>query len=350
MAALAGLSKQLHHHFFLSGSSRCLASVVGSVNASRAPEILAELPGYVVVNKPHGLSLRSLVAWIRQTFPDLKGMALSQTQGQLEAASSGAVLVATSRRTALAVRELRERHRFAELYTAIVRGRLMLRDTIRIERRLCQPSEGSSAWRIAGRRIEGREACTLIRGLYHGHFNGEPCTLVKMRPVTTCRQQLRLHCVAIGHPIVGDVLHEADRRLDFCFERPVEAPRLMLHCVQLRVPSIERPVDRDADITASDTLTPMLDVGSITPDAQCAQDEQDSMSLMSDAAVAGSTRKLRALDCWDSFAGGLADGILDDSHWDSHPNPRRSPGPPFGPADWDERTRRFEQRAAGENG
>merc|ERR1712048_1044503 len=123
-----------------------------------------------------------------------------------------------------------------ELYTAIVRGRLPLHDVVCCNTCLCKPSEGSTAWRLAGSRREGREACTLVRGLRHGVYEGEPCTLVELRPVTNHAQQLRLHCVALGHPVIGDEVHDADRRLDFRFEAPLQAPRLMLHCRVLRVP------------------------------------------------------------------------------------------------------------------
>ncbi|OLQ15625.1 hypothetical protein AK812_SmicGene98 [Symbiodinium microadriaticum] len=47
--------------------------------------------------------------------------------------------------------------------------------------------------------------------------SGEVCTLVYARPVTRLPQQLLLHSAALGHPVVGDRLHDADRRLDFRF-------------------------------------------------------------------------------------------------------------------------------------
>lgn len=56
-------------------------------------------------------------------------------------------------------------------------------------------------------------------------------TKLRLHPRTGRRHQLRLHCLALGHPIVGDVTY-ADPRL-FGSDR---APRMMLHALSLRVP------------------------------------------------------------------------------------------------------------------
>jgi len=150
--------------------------------------------------------------------------------------ASGATFAATSWAVALEADSLWEKKQAVEVYTAILRGRLRLGDIMRLHRRICRPSEGSIAWRLAGSFSEGREATTLVHGIRWGDLGGEPCTLAELRPVTCCPQQLRLHCVALGHPIVGDELHDADRRLDWRFPGQLAAPRLMLHCWHLRVP------------------------------------------------------------------------------------------------------------------
>jgi tRNA pseudouridine32 synthase/23S rRNA pseudouridine746 synthase len=51
-------------------------------------------------------------------------------------------------------------------------------------------------------------------------------TRVELEPLTGRSHQLRVHLLAIGHPIVGDALYGADD----------EAPRLMLHATQLDLP------------------------------------------------------------------------------------------------------------------
>jgi hypothetical protein len=56
--------------------------------------------------------------------------------------------------------------------------------------------------------------------------DGRPVTKLILRPSTGRRHQLRLHCVCLGHPIVGDLAYTGDA----C------SPRLMLHAWVLRMP------------------------------------------------------------------------------------------------------------------
>lgn len=51
-------------------------------------------------------------------------------------------------------------------------------------------------------------------------------TRLELRPVTGRTHQLRVHCAAIGHPILGDALYAGDAARD-------AAPRLLLHAVAL---------------------------------------------------------------------------------------------------------------------
>lgn len=51
---------------------------------------------------------------------------------------------------------------------------------------------------------------------------------MQLEPLTGRAHQLRVHCLAIGHPIVGDALYDP--------ERP--APRLLLHASRLELPGI----------------------------------------------------------------------------------------------------------------
>ncbi|MBB5206100.1 tRNA pseudouridine32 synthase/23S rRNA pseudouridine746 synthase [Inhella inkyongensis] len=53
-------------------------------------------------------------------------------------------------------------------------------------------------------------------------------TRLLLRPITGRAHQLRVHLLALGHPIVGDALYDP--------ERP--APRLMLHAQSLAIPGL----------------------------------------------------------------------------------------------------------------
>lgn len=313
--------------------------------------VLKHGPGYLVLNKPAGRQVVSNERgdWECDNDPSRPHASLSNSMdaevtpsqpavwralGSLDDAASGALFVATSQQVADEGMRLWSAHGIAEIYVALVRGRLHLQDVIHVNRRLCKPSAGSEAWRLAGARDEGREACTMLRGMAHGTFANQPCTLVELRPVTHLPQQLRLHCVAVGHPIVGEAVHDADRRLDWRFGSPLTAPRLMLHCSRLRVPLSAGAVD----VEAPTTLCSLLKSSGLDEALPVlASRRGDADILFGDDALAGSTSSHRAHDAWESFAGGLQEDIIDDTYWDAPKQPRAIKFvQPYGPPEWDE--------------
>lgn len=74
---------------------------------------------------------------------------------------------------------------------------------------------------------QGKPSQTRWRVLAHEHdAQGQPQTRLELEPVTGRTHQLRVHLLAIGHPILGDALYaEADTR--------ARCPRLQLHASEL---------------------------------------------------------------------------------------------------------------------
>ena len=80
----------------------------------------------------------------------------------------------------------------------------------------------------------GKDACTVIESLRR---IGDGFSLLHLKPLTGRTHQLRVHCAAIGHPIVGDRLYGATVGIDGrplpAVEHPVPGtvqPRHALHC------------------------------------------------------------------------------------------------------------------------
>jgi len=85
----------------------------------------------------------------------------------------------------------------------------------------------------------GRAAATQIVPLEYGTINGEAVTKVLMKPIHGRRHQLRLHCLHLGFPIVGDATYgpvycDAVGESRTSFYEGVD--RMMLHALRLDLP------------------------------------------------------------------------------------------------------------------
>ncbi|CAL1132125.1 unnamed protein product [Cladocopium goreaui] len=250
--------------------------------------VLAELPGAMVLSKPAEASWKTVRAFLNN-----QGTGLAQRfqpqRGVFPVGASGALLVKARNSPALAD--------YADLYVALLRGTVP-NSNVTLRSRLCQPSEGSNAWRLAGLRTEGLEASTVLRPVAYGHLAGTAATLALLRPLLRASdQQLLLHCAAAGCPVLGDRLHNGERRLDFRFE-DAESPtkRLMLHCLRVKVAGTE--------VLAPQEITSELEVQQELADFSVAADE-----LMN-------VQNSKPVSEWDTFAGGLPSQIVDDTCWD----------------------------------
>lgn len=74
----------------------------------------------------------------------------------------------------------------------------------------------------------GKPSLTRWSVLARGVLAGRAVTLLGLSPVTGRRHQLRVHCYAIGHALVGDPRYG---------DKPLQAtqPRLMLHALEARL-------------------------------------------------------------------------------------------------------------------
>jgi tRNA pseudouridine32 synthase/23S rRNA pseudouridine746 synthase len=180
----------------------------------------------IVVVKPAGMlsvpgrgaALRDCVAArVRSRYAD------ALVVHRLDMATSGLLLLA---RGAAAQRHLSRafaERRIEKHYVALVHG-LVERDAGRIELPLAADWPNRPRQRIA---IEdGRPALTHYRVLQRDRERR--LTRLALQPVTGRTHQLRVHLLAIGHPIAGDALYAQ--------EPPATAsaaPRLLLHASSL---------------------------------------------------------------------------------------------------------------------
>ncbi|XP_038619122.1 RNA pseudouridylate synthase domain-containing protein 1 isoform X2 [Tachyglossus aculeatus] len=223
--------------------------------------VLYQSADFVVVNKRWDLRLDSklwprpltLQAQLNRRFPDLADPGTChgfRFCHQLDFSTSGALCVALNRAAAgRAYRCFKERT-VTKAYVALVRGHVG-EDRMTISHAIGKNTAEGLTHTMC---IQGTEGCenakpcrTELWVLEHGTYGGEPVTKVLLQPLTGRTHQLRVHCSASGHPIVGD--------LTYGLGRDGVPFRMMLHALHLRIPTGPELVEA----TAPDPFLPSLD-------------------------------------------------------------------------------------------
>jgi len=189
--------------------------------------IIHEDADLLVVNKPADLvchpgkdgPLSSLVGRLRLHLgPEARPHLLNR----LDRETSGLVLVG---KTDLAARELRRlwaAHRVTKEYLAIVHGHVAPEAGT-----IDAPLGRDDASRVAIRdrvRTDGVAATTHYAVLRRFARDGAPFSLLRVRPRTGRKHQIRIHLAEAGCPIVGETVYVRDFP-----DTLLPAPRLMLH-------------------------------------------------------------------------------------------------------------------------
>ena len=167
---------------------------------------------------------------------------------QLDYATSGLLCVALNKKAAAAAGRLFEARRVDKLYLALVVGHVSW------EHAACDASVGEDASDPRGFRMaigdapgcsQPRPAHTDLYRVARGYLQDQPVSKLLLRPSTGRRHQLRLHCLALGHGVVGDVAYTGDK----------SAERMMLHAWRLRMP-LPPPFSRSAQPVCVATADP----------------------------------------------------------------------------------------------
>ncbi len=248
------------------------ASVVRRVNTEDADAIRAmtlfEDRDVIVLDKPYGLAVQGGSGTKRH----IDGMleALASRDGtrpvlvhRLDRDTSGVLLLAKSRKMAAELGETFRSRRAKKIYWALVEG-------------VPKPAQGRISMFLAkgegmgeerGPRGPGRADIERMRVAKHGDPDAQhSLTLyavvdkvaprlawLSMRPITGRTHQLRAHCEAIGHPIVGDPKYNRKAANDPARHDPLRAvppgiePKLHLLARRLILP---HPRGGMIDVTA----------------------------------------------------------------------------------------------------
>ncbi len=239
---------------------RCGETITGAippaVETDLVPEnipisILYEDSAIIVVNKPAGLVVHPAAGHLSGTLvnallyhcPDIEGVGGEKRPGivhRLDKDTSGVLVVAKNGQAHDHLsRQFKERT-LEKQYLAIVAGS-PVRSHGKIDLPVGRHPTERKKMSVSG--VGGREACTLWRvkerlGL---------ATVLDVALKTGRTHQIRVHCRAIGHPIIGDPTYGPTRQFGQQLKaNPVflnaiqQAKRQMLHAFRL---SIRNPID-----------------------------------------------------------------------------------------------------------
>jgi len=192
------------------------------------PKILFQDARFVVLDKPAGLAVHAGPRGgpsVEDMFPALsrrkEGPWLAH---RLDADTSGCLLIALRKTPLLAAQAEFAAGRARKTYWAVVRG-LPAAESGTMDFPLRRHSD-KSGWRMVVD-ATGQKAVTDWRVV----GRGADCTWLELHPRTGRTHQLRVHCAALGFPILGDPvygdgkghLHLMARGLELAMEPPVQA-------------------------------------------------------------------------------------------------------------------------------
>lgn len=191
--------------------------------------ILFEDDRLLIINKPSGLAVHGgsgvsvgLIEALRRIRPDERFLELVH---RLDRDTSGCVMLAKKRSTLKTLHGLLRGNGVDKRYLALVEGRWSSRKVqvkLPLEKNVLQSGE-----RMVRVNPDGKYALTRFEVVQR--FPG--ATLVEARPVTGRTHQIRVHCQAAGHPIIGDDKYGRDEVNEQFRKEGVQ--RLFLHAHSL---------------------------------------------------------------------------------------------------------------------
>ncbi|XP_075686702.1 RNA pseudouridylate synthase domain-containing protein 1 [Rhinoderma darwinii] len=251
--------------------------------------LLYQSPDFLVVNKHWDIRIDSKMWYekltvqrqLKHRFPELAdpdtyyGFRFCH---QLDFSTSGALCVALNKEAAGRAYKCFKERTVTKAYLALVRG-VVAESRMTVTLAIGKNTQDGLTHMMC---VEGTEGCENLKPcqtdllvLQRGLYKGDPVTKVLLQPLTGRTHQLRVHCSALGYPIVGD--------FTYSFKTDTDPYRMMLHAYYLRISTDPELIE----VTAPDPFQPDLDPGWVPTDTIChlneAMIEIVSKGLVSDS-------------------------------------------------------------------
>ncbi|XP_045072196.1 RNA pseudouridylate synthase domain-containing protein 1 [Coregonus clupeaformis] len=215
-------------------------------------KVLFQSCDYIIVDKHWDIRIDSKMWYEKHTVQKQLGLRFPELADprtyygfrfchQLDFSTSGVLCVALNKAAAGRAYHCFKDRRATKAYLALVRG-WVEEETMTIDFSI---GENTTEGRTHMMCIQGTDGCenpkacqTQLTVLEYGSYDGDPVTKVLLQPLTGRTHQLRVHCEAVGHPIVGDYTYSLGAD---------SAPyRMMLHAHLLHLPLEPLPLQAAA--------------------------------------------------------------------------------------------------------
>ena len=196
--------------------------------------ILFENRHLIVIDKPAGVAVHSgsgVAFGVIDIFRLLRPDSEMELVHRLDRDTSGCLLLARHRQSLLSLQQAIKNDALVKIYTAVVKG-VWNKDCRDITHRLKKMQMPNGERRVYVD-PEGQQAHTRI--LEH-RSNGQ-CSRLSIQLLSGRTHQIRVHCQAEGHEIIGDKKY-GDRQFNQEMKKQ-GLKRLMLHASRLELPASE---------------------------------------------------------------------------------------------------------------
>ena len=192
------------------------------------PKIIFEDDSVAVVNKPSGMIVYpdgkhdypALSTWLQKKY----GEGGFHFVHRIDRETSGVLVVAKTEEAHAFLKEQFQEREVKKVYRAFVHGALK-EERGTIERPIGSARGGRGPRSATRPHGVQRQASTTWKRL----ANGEGCAYIEAFPKTGRTHQIRVHCAAIQHPIIADVLYGPGRPQLLGFKR------LALHALSVTI-------------------------------------------------------------------------------------------------------------------
>lgn len=209
------------------------------------PTIIAETDDYFVINKPAGMATEppspklTLSDWlVKQQHINPAEWGSDDRLGivhRLDTDTSGVILWAKTKNSQDQLRELWQGRVVQKKYFALVTGKAEPEGTVELS---LERDNQNDRQRVALLpTTKSRPAITRYKTLAHGAVGEWEVSLLELHPITGRTHQIRVHCKAIGHPLIGDTLYGEKSSTEIA--RLVGLERQFLHAHSLKLPDTD---------------------------------------------------------------------------------------------------------------